>query len=89
MEYMTALTFEILCQDYNGYRQEGFGKMAMTVGTNGARASTATCYLHPAKRRANLTIRSNALAHRVVFDKTSGSSKPKARGVEFSASSSR
>ncbi|EKX43468.1 hypothetical protein GUITHDRAFT_163854 [Guillardia theta CCMP2712] len=35
-------------QDYNGYRQEGFGKMAMTV-KDGVRASTANAFLRVKK----------------------------------------
>ena len=37
-------------EDPNGYRQEGFGAMHMTV-KNGARASTAEAYLKPALAR--------------------------------------
>lgn len=76
--------------DYNGLRQEGFGKMAMTVGSDGARASTATCYLHPARSRGNLSVVTNALAHRVLFEvgaeRTAPDSTPKAKGVLFSKS---
>ena len=53
--------------DYNGYRQEGFGPMHMTV-RDGWRWSTATAYLRPAKGRANLEIATRAMAHRIVFD---------------------
>ena len=34
--------------DLNGYRQEGFGPMHMTVRQNGARASASECYLYGA-----------------------------------------
>jgi len=83
--------------DYNGHRQEGFGKMAMTVASNGCRASTSTAYLHPASCRSNLTVYTNALAHRVLFDCASHSTshdggpsdqsktKPRATGVVFSS----
>jgi choline dehydrogenase len=73
-----------ITRDYNGHRQEGFGKMAMTVTSDGARASTATCYLRPARSRANLSVATNALAHRILFDQ--GAPKPKAKGVVFSKS---
>ncbi len=53
--------------DYNGYRQEGFGPMHMTV-RNGVRWSSANAYLKPARGRANLTVVSKALAERVLLD---------------------
>lgn len=45
--------------DYNGYRQEGFGPMHMTIA-NGVRASTANAYLRPAMQRKNLRIMTHA-----------------------------
>ena len=53
--------------DINGYRQEGFGRMDMTVA-RGRRCSTANAYLRPAMQRRNLTVRTHALATGVVFD---------------------
>jgi choline dehydrogenase len=53
--------------DMNGYQQEGFGRMDMTVG-GGRRASTANAYLRPAMRRGNLSVRTHALATRIVFE---------------------
>lgn len=53
--------------DVNGYRQEGFGRMDMTVH-NGRRWSTAVAYLRPALKRPNLQLYSNALVKRIVFD---------------------
>jgi len=53
--------------DYNGYQQEGFGPMHMTV-RNGVRASTANAYLKPARGRANLTVVTGALTERVVLE---------------------
>jgi len=53
--------------DVNGYQQEGFGRMDMTVGA-GRRSSAANAYLRPAMRRRNLTVRTNALATRIVFE---------------------
>ena len=52
--------------DYNGYRQEGFGPMHMTV-KNGWRWSTANAYLKPVAHRPNLRILTHALARRIVF----------------------
>jgi choline dehydrogenase len=56
-----------LTPDINGYRQEGFGRMDMTVG-EGRRWSAATAYLKPARGRANLDVRTRALATKVVFE---------------------
>ena len=53
--------------DYNGYQQEGFGAMHMTV-RNGVRASTANAYLKPARGRANLTVVTGALTERVMLE---------------------
>ena len=53
--------------DYNAYQQEGFGRMDMTVG-GGRRASASNVYLRPAMKRANLEVRTHALATRIVFE---------------------
>lgn len=53
--------------DVNGYRQEGFGRMDMTVH-NGQRWSTANAYLKPAMKRPNLRVITGALTHRIVFE---------------------
>ena len=52
--------------DMNGFQQEGFARMDMTVG-NGRRCSTANAYLRPAMRRSNLAVRTHALATAVQF----------------------
>ncbi len=52
--------------DYNGYRQEGFAPMQMTVH-GGVRWSTANAYLRPALSRPNLRLISRALVHRVCL----------------------
>jgi choline dehydrogenase len=54
-------------QDVNGFRQEGFGRMDMTVG-EGRRCSAARAYLRPALGRSNLTVITHALATRVLFE---------------------
>ena len=54
-------------EDYNGYRQEGFGPMHMTV-KDGVRWSTANAYLKPARSRPNLKVVTDALTERVVLD---------------------
>jgi choline dehydrogenase len=53
--------------DMNGFQQEGFARMDMTVG-GGRRCSAANAYLRPALRRANLTLRTHALATGVLFE---------------------
>jgi choline dehydrogenase len=53
--------------DMNGFQQEGFGEMDMTVG-GGRRCSAANAYLRAAMRRRNLTVRTHALAMRVLFE---------------------
>lgn len=52
--------------DYNGYRQEGFGRMHMTV-KDGVRWSTANAYLKPAMGRPNLTVVTGALTEKVLL----------------------
>ena len=53
--------------DYNGYRQEGFGAMHMTVKA-GVRASTSNAYLRKAMKRPNLTLLSGVLTRKVSMD---------------------
>ncbi len=53
--------------DVNGYQQEGFGRMDMTVGA-GRRSSAANAYLRPAMQRRNLSVRTHALATRILFE---------------------
>ena len=65
-----------LTDDYNGFRQEGFGRMDMTV-RKGTRCSAAKAYLYPARKRSNLRVIQHALATRVVFE------GKRAVGVEF------
>jgi choline dehydrogenase len=56
-----------LTDDYNGYQQEGFGAMHMTV-KNGVRCSTSLAYLRPALGRQNLQLIKHALVRKIVFD---------------------
>jgi len=56
-----------LTADINGFQQEGFGRMDMTVG-NGRRCSAANAYLRPAMGRRNLRVETHALATRIEFD---------------------
>ncbi len=53
--------------DFNGARQEGVGAYQVTQ-RSGKRASTATAFLHPARQRPNLEIRTFAQATRVVIE---------------------
>ena len=56
-----------LTEDVNGYQQEGFGRMDMTVHW-GRRWSAANAYLKPARRRSNLKLVTGALATRILLD---------------------
>jgi choline dehydrogenase len=62
--------------DYNGYRQEGFCRMDMSV-RDGVRCSTANAYLKPALGRKNLHLHMHALTTRVLLD------GKRAIGVEY------
>ncbi|HMG49558.1 MAG TPA: choline dehydrogenase [Inquilinus sp.] len=62
--------------DMNGFQQEGFGKMDMTIH-RGERWSAAKAYLRPAQSRPNLTIETGALTTRILFEGT------RAVGVEY------
>ncbi len=65
--------------DYNGYQQEGFGAMHMTVD-KGVRASTSNAYLRRALKRSNLTLKKGIVARKVLLE------GKKAVGVEFEQS---
>ena len=54
-------------RDLNGERQEGFGRLDMTV-RDGVRWSTANAYLRPAVKRRNLEVITHALATRIAFE---------------------
>mmetsp|Transcript_35636 Transcript_35636/g.94308 ORF Transcript_35636/g.94308 Transcript_35636/m.94308 type:complete len:590 (-) Transcript_35636:151-1920(-) len=67
----------LAAEDMNGFQQEGFGEMDMTVGEDGARASTANCYLWPLLKPKSeedrqaaerLTVLTKATTHQLLFD---------------------
>jgi choline dehydrogenase len=62
--------------DFNGKNQLGCGMFQVTQ-KNGSRWSAAAGYLHPVKKRANLTIVTKAQATRVVIE------KGRAVGIEY------
>jgi choline dehydrogenase len=66
----------IKTDDCNGYMQEGFGAMHMTV-KDGVRWSTANAYLRPAMSRPNLTVVTHAMTRRILLD------GKRAVGVEY------
>ncbi|MBL4876558.1 MAG: GMC family oxidoreductase N-terminal domain-containing protein, partial [Cohaesibacteraceae bacterium] len=53
--------------DYNGYQQEGFGPMHMTV-KDGVRWSSYNAYIKPVRDRKNLTIIRNATTHKILIE---------------------
>jgi 4-pyridoxate dehydrogenase len=70
-----------LTDDYNGVHQDGFSLSQQTVA-GGARVSTATAYLEPAKRRGGLEIVTRARALQIVFEGVA------ARGIRYVSSGS-
>ena len=69
-------------EDYNGARQEGFGRLQMTI-RRGRRCSAATAYLRPALKRPNLKIEVKALVTRLLIENGC------AAGVEYLRDGSR
>ena len=65
-----------ITEDPNGYQQEGFGRMDMTVDS-GRRSSAAKAYLRQASTRKGLTIKKNTIVNRVLIK------DGRAIGVEF------
>jgi choline dehydrogenase len=65
--------------DMNGFQQEGLGRMDMTVG-GGRRCSAANAYLRPAMQRSNLTVRTEALATKILFERRRASGVRYRRG---------
>ena len=62
--------------DINGFQQEGFGKFDQTI-YRGRRYNAARAYIHPIKHRKNLSVRTNTLVTKIIFD------KKRAIGVEI------
>jgi choline dehydrogenase len=62
--------------DFNGARQDGVGRFQLTQ-RDGRRCSTAAAFLHPAAARPNLSVITDAMALRILFDGT------RAVGVEI------
>jgi choline dehydrogenase len=63
-------------EDMNGFQQEGFGAMDMTIH-RGRRWSAATAYLRPVLGRRNLTVTVESHVSRIVIE------RGRAAGVEF------
>ncbi|MBI3750033.1 MAG: choline dehydrogenase [Chloroflexi bacterium] len=55
-----------LTDDVNGYRQEGFGPFDRNIH-RGRRLSAARAYLHPVRKRRNLTVRTRTLVTGIRF----------------------
>ncbi len=68
-------------QDMNGYQQEGFAHMDMTVH-QGRRWSCAVAYLKPVMDRPNLTVWTRALTTRVLIENGRAVGVELARGRE-------
>lgn len=65
-----------LTDDVNGAIQEGFGKFDQAIYKS-RRMNSARAYLHPVKKRPNLTIQTKAMVHKIIFE------GKKAVGVEY------
>ena len=63
-------------QDYNGFRQEGFGAADMTVW-QGSRFSAAKAYLRPALAKKNVQLLTRVLVDKIIFH------NQQAIGVQF------
>ena len=65
-----------LTDDVNGFQQEGFGRFDQTI-YNSRRLNAARAYIHPIKHRKNLTVITQAMVLRILFN------GKKAIGAEF------
>lgn len=65
-----------LVGDFNGGEQAGCGLYQVTL-RDGRRASTAVCYLKPARKRPNLTVRTGCRVTRILIE------EKRAVGVEY------
>ena len=70
----------VVTDDINGEVPEGFTQVDITV-KDGVRSSAANSYLKPAMGRANLTVATGALVHKVLID------GQRATGVEYALGS--
>ena len=68
--------------DYNGLDQDGIAMTQASI-SGGRRMSTAKCYLDPARKRANLTIETDAMVESLVFE------GHRCTGVRYSSRSSK
>jgi choline dehydrogenase len=64
--------------DLHAEVEEGFARGELTIDRRGRRASTARVYLEPALQRANLTVATGVLVHRVTLE------RGRATGVAYS-----
>lgn len=65
-----------LTDDVNGFQQEGFGTFDATI-YQGRRLNAARAYIHPVKRRKNLSVMTKAMVTKILFNGR------KAKGVTF------
>ena len=65
-----------LTDDVNGFRQEGFARFERST-FNGVRSSAARRYLHPARQRGNIDLKTKARVARILF------AGKRATGVEY------
>ena len=77
-----------LTEDVNGYKQEGFARFDRNIH-RGRRMSAARAYLHPVKKRPNLTVQCRTLTTKILFEGKNPESSSRAVGVEFSRSPGR
>jgi len=63
-------------EDLNGYRPEGVARLDATK-KNGRRCSAAVAHLRPALKRSNLTLRTGAMARRILIEGN------RAAGIEY------
>lgn len=64
--------------DIHAENAEGFSKGEVTIDRRGRRSSASRAYLHPAMKRPNLRVETEALVHRVLVENR------RAVGVEYS-----
>jgi choline dehydrogenase len=77
-----------MTDDVNGYKQEGFARFDRNLH-RGRRMSAARAYLHPVKKRSNLTVHCRTLTTKILFETNNPVGTTRAVGVEFSKSQGR